>query len=70
MERICPYNDRRTPRAAGHFVLGGGRNAERRNADSYCPISGGMPKTEGGRNESLSVAKSQVPLIVSVKVCF
>ena len=28
-----------------------------RNADSYCPISGVMPKTRGSRNESVSVAK-------------
>jgi len=40
-----------------------------RNADSYCPISGGMPKIGGGRNESLSVAKkNQVPLIELVNV--
>jgi len=40
--------------------LGGmptGRNAEGLNADSYWPISGGMPKTRGSRNESVSVAK-------------
>jgi len=39
-----------------------GRNTERifgtgRNADSYCLISGGMPKTGETRNESVSVAK-------------
>jgi len=48
-----------------------GRNAERifgRNADSYCPISGGMPKTRGSRNESVSWQKHQVPLIVFVNV--
>ena len=34
-----------------------GRNAEGRNVDSYFPISGGMPKTRGRRNESVSVTK-------------
>jgi len=34
-----------------------GRNAEGRNANSYCPISGGMPKTGGSGNQSVSVAK-------------
>jgi len=34
-----------------------GRNAEGRNVDSYFPISGGMPKTRGSRNESVSVTK-------------
>jgi len=50
-----------------------GQNAEcifGRNADSYYPISGGMPKTGGSRKESMSVAKNQVPLIVLVNVCF
>jgi len=35
-----------------------GRNAERRNADSYCPILGGMPKQEGPEMKACSGQKS------------
>jgi len=48
-----------------------GQNAEGRNADiycPYCPISGGMPKTEVSRNESVSTVggNNKMPLIVFV----
>jgi len=56
-------------------LTGGGRNAERAecrrwNADSYCPISGGMPKTGGTRKWKRVRGKNQVTPIVLVNVCF
>jgi len=47
-----------------------GRNAEWRNADSYCPILGGMPKIGGTEMKACPWQTNHVPPIVMVNVCF